>query len=192
MNIDEARGIYSEKAGKAGRKSAKWKEAEALMIKSGELDLSADPADDTCKKKGFVMAIIDNPLSIPRQRKIDIYREALSYIGDKRNFSFDAYLLGTYGITKSVCNEWENDSDILNIRTIANEFIEQKYIDAGSDKWGSVNPLFALFMLKSAYGYNDKGDSSFISAEGVIEIGMAKDIDTSSMNYADEDGRDEE
>lgn len=196
MTTEEAWEIYNENRGKNGRPKKIAIEAEALLIKTGELNPNL-PQEGTKsekeeKKPQLIFQWIKEPHAVPRQRRIDIYLEAREYIMDKRNFSFDFYLAGSYGLTRKDLEEWEKDQELLLLRRIASETVEHKMVDSLCDKWGGGNPLGLMMMLKAIYGYNDRGDSGALKADGVISVTTnLADGDYSGIDYGDEDGAEE-
>jgi len=198
MTTEDAWQIYDAQKGKNGRPKKEFVEAEALLIKSGELTFDAPTGNTESKKSedkkpALAMKLIE--ISMLTYRDIeDMYKAGLSYITDKRNFSFRHYLIGEYGVTKSDLDKWESEfADIKRLATIAHDYIEYKLVDALNDKWSGGNPIGNMMTLKAEYGYNDRGDSGALKAEGVIEI--SSEIDSSDMggsnDYLDIGGDDE-
>ncbi len=191
MTIDEAWEHYQAGRGKNGRPKKAFIEAEQLLISSGELNQQVDASTVKSgeeKKPALLMNIIDNPEEVPHQRRVEIYKEALKYITDKRNYSFRYYLTGQYGLTDDDLDQWELHPDIKRLATIAHDYIEYKCIDGLGDKYSAANPLGVMMILKSVYGYNDKGDSGVLKAEGIINISAdIENDDLIDMNYGGED-----
>jgi len=189
MTIDDAWEIYEAQKGKNGRPKKEFVEAEALLLKSGELNPIIDESakkTDGDKKPPLLMNITD-PRDLSHNRKVEIYKEGLKYITDKRNFSFRYYLTGQYGLTNGDLDQWEEESEELKrLATIAYDHLEHKMIDALSDKWSGGNPVGVLTVLKAVYGYNDRGDSGALKAEGIISISAeTDDTDMIDMGYDD-------
>jgi len=188
MNTDEAWELYDSNAGKAGRPSAEFQKAKLFLIEKGLLGTDAESGkgkEKKDKKPPLVLEIIKDAYNVPQSQQLSIYMEGLQYIADKRNFDFDYYLVGRYGITKKICNVWESASEELqNLRTIASELMEHKLLDAVNDKWSGGNPIGNMLTLKSVYGYSDRGDGGSLMVDGNIEImsNVAGD-DFQDMNY---------
>jgi len=188
MTTDDAWEIYDSQAGKAGRPSAEFGKAKLFLIEKGLLGTDADSGtskEKKDKKPPLELEIIKDAYNVPQSQQLSIYMEGLKYISDKRNFDFDYYLIGRYGITSKICNVWENAClELQQLRTIATELTEHKMIDALCDKWGGGNPLGLMLMLKSVFGYSDRGDSATLSVDGDIEIlSNITEEDMEDMNY---------
>jgi hypothetical protein len=188
MTEADAWEIYDSEAGKQGRPSAKFKEAKLWLIEK-EL-LNKDDAKSTTEKKDkkppLELKIINNPLEISVDLQKEIYMEAFVYIQDKRNFDFNYYLTGRYGITSAVMKAWEQDPEMRNLRVIAAELMELKMSDALCDKWSGGNPLGLMLRLKSAYGWNDKGEGGSMMPDGNIGIiAEYTEEDMAAMDYGD-------
>ena len=189
MTEAEAWEIYDAEAGKQGRPSAKFKEAKLWLVEK-EL-LTPDDAKTTTEKKDkkppLVLEIINNPLEISEDLKKEIYMEAFTYLQDKRNFDFDYYLVGKYGLTSKITSIWESSNpDIMSLRILAAEMMEHKLADAINDKWSGGNPLGNMLTLKSKFGWNDRGDGGSMMVEGNIEIKAEyTEEDMAAMDYGD-------
>lgn len=182
MTVEEAWDIYDVQSGKAGRPSAEFQKAKLFLIEKGLLGSEASSGKGGDKKKDkkppLELKIIQDPVNVPISQQISIYMEGLTYIADKRNFDFDFYLIGTYGLTKSVCNAWESASEeVRRLRSIASEYMEHKLLDAVNDKWSGGNPLGNMLTLKSVYGYSDRGEGGSLMVDGNIEISADFDDD---------------
>ena len=186
MTTEEAWEIYEDGKGKVGKPTSKYKLAEGHLLKEGALSADSGGNSQTGKepkKPDLKMNLIENPSETPHYTRVEIYKEALKYIADKRNFSFDYFLRGSYGLTSTDCREWEQNAEIARLRTIATELTEHKLIDSAADKWGGGNPLILMFLLKSLYGYNDKGDDGAIRMDADISI----KADTDDSDFVDID-----
>jgi len=189
MTEAEAWEIYDANAGKQGRPSAEFKEAKLWLIEK-EL-LTPDDAKTTTEKKDkkppLELKIINNPLEISVEYQKELYLEALKYIEDKRNFDFDYYLVGKYGVTSKICAQWEERSpEILQLRILAAEIMEHKLADAINDKWSGGNPLGNMLTLKAKFGWNDRGDGGSMMVEGNIDIRADfTEEDMEAMDYGD-------
>jgi len=133
------------------------------------------------------LKIINNPLEISVEYQKELYLEALKYIEDKRNFDFDYYLVGKYGVTSKICAQWEERSpEILQLRILAAEIMEHKLADAINDKWSGGNSLGNMLTLKAKFGWNDRGDGGSMMVEGNIDIRADfTEEDMEAMDYGD-------
>jgi len=172
MNVEQAWDIYDASAGKAGRPSAEYTKAKAFLVEKGLLGKEAETGTDKKDKKPpLVLELIKDPLNVPPTQQVSIYMEALTFIADKRNFDFDYYLLGKYGLLKSVCKAWEIKSEELQqLRTLAFELVEHKLLDAINDKWSGGDTLGNMLTLKAVYGYSDRGEGGSLMVDGNIDI----------------------
>ena len=189
MTSEEAWEIYEAGKGKNGRPKKEFTEAEAHLLKTGELNPIIDDTQkkNEDKKPALLMNVVMDPHKLTHARKVEIYREGLRYITDKRNFSFRYYLTGQYGLTNNDLDQWELESEELKrIATIAYDHCEHKCIDALSDKWSGGNPIGIMMVMKAVYGYNDRGDSGALKAEGTINIvADVEESDFIDMGYDD-------
>ena len=197
MNTDEAWELYDSNAGKAGRPSAEFQKAKLFLIEKGLLGTDAESGkgkEKKDKKPPLVLEIIQDPSNVPESQQISIYMEGLQYISDKRNFDFDYYLIGRYGITSKICKMWESVSEELStLRTISTELMEHKLLDAINDKWSGGNPIGNMLTLKSKYGYSDRGEGGSLMVDGNIEIqSNIVESDMVDMNYGGGDTEEEE
>jgi hypothetical protein len=190
MNADEAWEIYDSQAGKAGRPSAEFGKAKLFLIEKKLLGEDADTGKEKKDKKPpLELEIIKDPYNVPHIQQLSIYMEGLKYISDKRNFDFDYYLIGRYGLTSKICSAWENLShELQGLRTLASELMEHKLLDAINDKWSGGNPLGNMLTLKAVYGYTDRGDGGTLMVDGNIEIlSDVTEDDMEDMNYGGDD-----
>lgn len=189
MTEDDAWDIYNAGLNKQGRPSAKFGVAKLWLIDNGKL--TTDDAKTTTEKKDkkppLELKIINNPLEISVDLQKEIYMEAFTYLQDKRNFDFDYYLVGKYGITSKTCAYWEEkSSEIMALRILAFEIMEHKLADAINDKWSGGNPLGNMLTLKAKFGWNDRGDGGSMMVEGIIPIKADySDEDMDAMDYGD-------
>ena len=197
MNTDEAWELYDSNAGKAGRPSAEFQKAKLFLIEKGLLGTDAESGkgkEKKDKKPPLVLEIIQDPFNVPESQQISIYMEGLQYISDKRNFDFDYYLIGRYGITSKICKMWESVSEELStLRTISTELMEHKLLDAINDKWSGGNPIGNMLTLKSKYGYSDRGEGGSLMVDGNIEImSNVTGDDFQDMNYGGDESEEME
>ena len=173
MTIEEAIEVYQEGQGKRGPKSKEYNKAKLMLIEAGHLKQDgSDPTKEEKKEKKPPMPMtLKDPQRITERDKVELYKKGLEYITDKRNFSFDYYLIGNTGCTRREIAEWEsNNPQLERLRVVATNFIEAKAVDSVCDKYSGGNPLGVMLLLKSVYGYDDRGSSSQITMDGDIVV----------------------
>jgi hypothetical protein len=195
MTEQEAWEIYDAGSNKQGRPSSQFQKAKLWLIDNGKLDTdeAKTKTEKKDKKPPLELSLINNPFECSEEYQIELYMEGIKYIADKRNFDFDYYMIGRYGLVSTITKVWESNSEKLQyLRTLASEMMEHKLLDAINDKWSGGNPIGNMLTLKSKYGYSDRGDGGTLDVKGNIEIRSEfSEDDMLDIDY-DEDGHSEE
>ena len=188
MTVDEAWEVYDAGAGKRGKPSNQFIKARDFLTQKGLLNLDNEEKkkeEKKEKKPPLELSIIWDAENVPESQQESIYMEGLDYIRDKRNFDFDYYLVGRYGLTRPATMEWEQKSKrIAHLREVATWYMERKHVDAVCDKWSGGNPLGNMLLLKSKFGYDDKAGIGATPLQGTINIvADVSEDDLEDMDY---------